>query len=655
MTETTNESEISSSQQRQDEFENDVGALEFEIPSISDFFGNFSRRLRGGDKKKEEIKDEKEVETTGDETTASLIESAVTSANANSVKTVQKVRPRSKWGLFKKGPEKETSDEDDMESLLGDYKDNTRPTISGNSSFFGIFSSKQKKTIPLYDASLHGPLTDAIPPNHYQVRRKYWIRDGCSLVYIAFNRKTLFDEYLVYEPALSEFELELLERLYIDLRDVLLLSDDDLESNRRQLILDSTYALIKSYNITISKVSLFKIDYYLSRNYLYWGRLTPLMEDPNIEDISCDGNDIPLFLFHIQETNIKTNIVFSEDALISLAIKLAQRTGKHISSASPIIDSTLTDGSRLQLTFGKEVTAHGTSFTIRKFRETPYTPVELLNVKTFTAYELAYFWLAIENAKSLVFIGGTASGKTTSLNAVSVFIPPLKKIITIEDTREITLYHENWLASVTRDTVSDVDTGIGMFALLKAALRQRPEYILVGEVRGEEAQILFQAMNIGHTTFSTMHAGGVDAAIYRLENEPLNVPRNMLQSLDIISIQKQVEVNGKNERRAQEIVEIAGIDPSTGNVLINSVFEYDPVSDTAKFTGRSHVLSSIAKAFGYTAEEVNEMMRERERILVAMQKQNIRTYVDVSKIVYVYYANRELIMKNINNLATILK
>ena len=544
-----------------------------------------------------------------------------------------------------------------METLLQDYNDDTRPTLpdaSSVSSFFSIFGRKLGKNVPLYDPAVHGHLTEVTLPEHYQIRREYWVREGVSKVIIAYNAKTMLDEYLVYEPPLSDFELELLERLYIDLRDVLLLSDEHLSMDKRQLIMNKTFELIRSYSISLSKTSLFKIEYYLTRNYLYWGRLTPIMEDPYVEDISCDGNDIPIFLFHIVETNIKTNIAFAEDILLSLAIKLAQRTGKHISTASPIIDSTLPDGSRLNLTFGKEVTSKGTSFTIRKFKETPLTPIDLLNHGTFNVRQLVYFWLAVENNKSVVFIGGTASGKTTSLTAISAFIPPLKKIITIEDTREIVLYHENWIASVTRDTVSDADTGIGMFTLLKAALRQRPEYILVGEVRGEEAQILFQAMSTGHTSFSTMHAGGVDSAIYRLENPPLNVPRNMLESLDIISIQKQVEVNGKHARRSEEVVEIAGIDPSTGNVLVNSVFEYDPVADIARFSGRSHVLSSIGKAYGLTAEQINEIVREREQVLLAMQKQKISSYAHVSRIIYLYYVKRELVMESIDNLSMFL-
>ncbi len=168
---------------------------------------------------------------------------------------------------------------------------------------------------------------------------------------------------------------------------------------------------------------------------------------------------------------------------------------------------------------------------------------------------------------------------------MSFLIPPVAKIVSIEDTRELTLCHDNWIASVTRDGFSDGGNAIKMFDLLKAALRQRPEYILVGEVRGPEAQTLFQAMNTGHTTFSTMHAGSVDAAVHRLESEPLNVPRNMIQALNILCVQELIYRGTERLRRFQEIVEIAGIDPATGNLQINTVFVYDPIHDMFTFSG----------------------------------------------------------------------
>ncbi|MDK2796230.1 MAG: archaeal flagellar protein FlaI, partial [Archaeoglobaceae archaeon] len=216
------------------------------------------------------------------------------------------------------------------------------------------------------------------------------------------------------------------------------------------------------------------------------------------------------------------------------------------------------DGSRIQLTLGKEVTDHGSTFTIRKFREEPVTPVDLIAWKTFSAEQMAYLWLCIENKKSLIFAGGTASGKTTSMNAISLFIPRRAKIVTIEDTRELMLPHENWIPAVTRDAFHGEKGKIDMYDLLRAALRQRPEYIIVGEVRGREALTLFQAMTTGHTTYSTLHADSVSGAIHRLENPPIEVPRAMLEALNIISVQAQTYVNDRRVRRNIEIAEIVG-------------------------------------------------------------------------------------------------
>ncbi|MFH0967816.1 MAG: type II/IV secretion system ATPase subunit [Methanobacteriota archaeon] len=504
-----------------------------------------------------------------------------------------------------------------------------------------------------YSYEKYGSLVDVDLPPEYEKVREYWAEPGRALVYIALNVNSRQKEYLLFEPTLSPFEYELLERLHEDLRDVLILNDEEIGIDRHYLLLSKVLDLLKYYGIAIEQRSLFKLEYFLVRNYIGWGRINALMMDPWIEDISCDGDNIPIFLFHRKEQNIKTNIKFETEALISLAITLAQRSGKHISSANPLIDATLPDGSRLQLTFGTEVTSRGTSFTIRKFREQPFTPIDLLELKTFNADMLAYFWLAIENKMCLVFIGGTASGKTTSLNAVSLFIPPLAKVVSIEDTRELTLFHDNWIASITRDSVAEGGTSIDMFKLLKAAMRQRPEYILVGEVRGVEAQTLFQAMNTGHTTFSTMHAGSVDAAIHRLENEPLNVPRNMLQALNILSIQKQIQIGMDRVRRSEEIVEIAGIDPATGNIMVNTVFEYDPLLDTFRYTGRSQVLGDISTLNGWSREVLLEEMERRKLVLNSIKEQDLRDYVNFTKIIQAYYIDKQRVLDNIDNLIRI--
>jgi len=507
-----------------------------------------------------------------------------------------------------------------------------------------------------YDPAVNGDLVEATVSPPYEELDRYWILEGLSLAVITRNAQTNQAEYLLFEPVLSEFEYELLERLFDDLRDALVLDDQDLITDRRAVLSRKAQELLTEYGLTLDATSIFKLSYYLERNFLGWSRIDALMKDPQIEDISCDGTGIPLFLYHRKHQNIKTNILFDEQALISLAITLAQRSGKHVSIGSPLVDATLPDGSRLQLTFGSDVTTRGTSFTIRKFREEPFTPVELVETNTFDVDQLVYFWMAIENNKSLLFIGGTASGKTTSLNAVALFIPPLAKIVSIEDTREITLYHENWVANVTRETVSEgLGVTIGMFDLLKAAMRQRPEYILVGEVRGNEAQTLFQAMSTGHTTFSTMHAGGVDAAIHRLENEPLNVPRNMLQALDVISVQALTHRGRDRVRRCREIVELAGIDPITGNLLVNTVYEYSPVPDTFSYSGRSRIFGEIMEYRGWSRTQLDEELQIRRSVLLAMLEQGIKDYRAVARIIQAFAIDRDRVLASLDDLDRLIR
>jgi len=521
--------------------------------------------------------------------------------------------------------------------------------------YFRLLKGKAASKIEEYDFERHGSLVEAVIPDEYEQLDQYWIDKGRSLIIIGHNKRTNQKEYLLFEPALSDFEYELLERLHEDLRDVLILTSDEIRKDRKQILLEKMQRLVDDYGLSLESTTMFKLQYFLIRNFIGWSRIDPLMKDPMLEDISCDGNNIPLFLYHRQYRNIMTNIMFESDVLYSLAITLAQRSGKHISTGSPMIDATLPEGSRLQLTLGTEVTTRGTSFTIRKFREEPFSPIELMENGTFNADSLVYFWLAIENNKSLIFIGGTASGKTTSLNAVSLFIPPVAKVVSIEDTREITLYHDNWIASVTREALTEGGNAINMFDLLRAAMRQRPEFILVGEVRGPEAQTLFQAMNTGHTTFSTMHAGSVDAAIHRLESEPLNVPRNMMQALNILSVQGLIYRGTERVRRVQEVVEIAGIDPTTGNLRVNNVFVYDPVHDVFSYTGRSQVYMDITEKRGWTREQLEKEIGVRKSVLLAMQAQDIKDYISVASLFHAYHINQKNVLANIADLRKVIQ
>lgn len=426
----------------------------------------------------------------------------------------------------------------------------------------------------------------------------------------------------------------------------------DIDIVKGQILRRKALELLGYYSIELSPRSTHKILHFLNRNYVGYGKLDAMLKDPNIEDISCDGVGIPIFLYHTVYKNIETNLTFSEDYLNSFVIQLVQRGGKHISIGSPMVNATLPDGSRLQATLGKEITTRGSSFTIRRFKEDPFTPVDMLNFGTCSSEMLAYFWLAIENNKSMILAGGTASGKTSALNAISMFIPPIAKVVSIEDTRELTLHHENWIAGVTRESTIAHEgvSEINMFELLKAALRQRPEYILVGEVRGEEALTLFQAMSTGHTTYSTMHAADIETLLNRLQGEPINVPHAMLQALNIVSIQMQTYIGTERVRRTKTLLEITGLDQRTGGVRINDLYTWDPAKDTFVYSGNSYVLDQIREERGWTKGQLRGALEERKDILEYMVEKKITNYKEISQLVQRYALDPDAVLSEVRGL-----
>ncbi len=487
------------------------------------------------------------------------------------------------------------------------------------------------------------------PPDGDTELEHYILKDGGAVAAIIENKATRVRSYHLVEPILSEEEKFLLEQLYNSLQDILTLEDTEAGDinfgveNKEEILRKNVSKLLESYGINLSPLAIRKLLYYLERNFLGYERIDGLMDDPWIEDISCDGVGLPIFLYHRKYQNIRTNLSFqNEEILNSFIIRLSQKGGKHISIGEPLVDATLPDGSRLQTTFGREVTSRGSTFTIRKFREVPFTPPELIKYNTFSLEMIAYLWLCIESNMSLIFAGGTASGKTSSLNAVSLFIPPMAKIVSIEDTREITLYHDNWIPGVTRNPLTKGGEGeVTMFDLLKAALRQRPEYILLGEVRGKEALTLFQAMNTGHTTYSTIHAEDPQGVISRLENEPINVPSVMVQALDIISVQIQTNVGGKRVRRTNSLVELIEVDPQTMNLRINELFRWDPAEDKFVQLGESHKLKTIMKKKGWTRDELMHELHQREKVLEWMVAKDIMDYKAVAEIFQEYNLDPE--------------
>ena len=490
----------------------------------------------------------------------------------------------------------------------------------------------------------------------------YPVNEPFAFVKILKDPETLDQHYRTIEPILTEDEKKTLRFIQDELIKSINVRLDEIVPNLvEKMLVNHIAQIVKDYDIKIDDVLQKKFLYYIKREFLGFGRIDAVMNDPNIEDISCDGSDVPLFLFHRKYGSLKSNVIFDdEDELAAFVVKLAQKCGKHISLAEPMLDATMPGGSRIQMTLSKAVTTKGSTFTIRKFRSDPITATDLIDYNTMSAEMVAYMWLAVENGINALIAGGTAAGKTSTLNALCLFIPREAKIVSIEETREVNLPHPNWIPGVVRSGFGEIvnDRMIGeidLFDLMKAALRQRPEYILVGEIRGREAFVLFQAMATGHTTYSTFHADSTRSLIHRLEGKPIDIPRVMLSSLDITFIQVNVKLGKKNVRRCKQIVEIVDIDPTTKEILTNEVFHWDSVDDTFIYGGKSYILERIRKQYAWSNEQMMQEIKRRVTLLHWMRKNNIREFKDVAKVVALYTETPEKIMEMIKDGITTIK
>ena len=310
------------------------------------------------------------------------------------------------------------------------------------------------------------------------------------------------------------------------------------------------------------------------------------------------------------------------------------------------------DGSRIVMKLGREVSTRGSAFCIRRFREDPFSPCDIVAFRTMTSLMVAYLWIAFQQGVSMLFVGGTASGKTTTLNAMCLFIPWQMKIVSIESTREVNIPQPNWIPGLTRQGFGGESSEgeITEFELLKAALRERPEYIIVGEIRGAEAYVLFQAMATGHCSYSTVHADSVASLVHRLENKPIDIPRVLLPALEAVAIQIQTRINGRRVRRTKQIVEIVGVDPHSQEVITNEVFKWDPSRDDFDFSGKSYVLEKVMVKINYSQEKMRNELRTRKRILDWMVLNDIRKSDQVAQIITEYYVRPDEILARVDGL-----
>jgi len=483
--------------------------------------------------------------------------------------------------------------------------------------------------------------------NKKEVDIRYSLISPYTNAHIYWNNTESELMYDVEEPALKDDEKENLDLVRKAMREIINLNVI-VEKTHEELMdyIEKTFnLLIQEFNLKVKDEGYGKIIYYLYRDFIGMDKVEPLFRDYFIEDIECNGINTPIYIVHRLYRNIKTNIVFTDlDELADFVEKLAQRSGKYISYAEPILDGSLPDGSRVNATYTKDISSKGPTFTIRKFTRIPWTPIQLMSLNTLSPDMLAYFWLLVQYRMNILITGGTSSGKTTLLNGIAFFIPPEARVVSIEDTRELDLPRENWLPSVARTAIGTGQAGeVDLFSLLKASFRQNPDYVIVGEVRGKEAYVLFQGMASGHSSFSTVHADSVDTLIKRLETPPIELSPTLLNVLDCVAIMTHAVVKKQETRKLREIVEIINVD-ERGVAITNKLFIWNPVDDKFYFKKNSKIFEKISGRYGVSFQELQEEFRKRSILLTELFKRKINGFNEVQKIVNEYYKNPQEVL-----------
>jgi flagellar protein FlaI len=480
-------------------------------------------------------------------------------------------------------------------------------------------------------------------PRGFKIAERYPLYEPFAHVAMVQNPNTGEYKYI-----LDELQLDALERnVYTRVLEILLA---EIESPKEEILdprkffAEEAKRIVDKYRISLGwlpDVSWYKILYHAERDLVGYGRIDALMRDPNIEDISCDGVDKPVYVWHRKYESVQTNLRFKGDEeLNNHIVKLVHMAGKHVSSAFPIVDASLPGKHRLAVCYRREITPFGTAFTIRKFREDPYSIIDLINLGTFSEEMAAFFWLCLENRASIMVLGGTAAGKTTALNALACLIKPGSKLITIEETAELNLSHENWVSLIARQSYGLGGSGVGevtLFDLVKTSMRHRPDVLIVGEVRGSEAYVLFQALATGHGGLCTMHADKLDSAVKRLTQKPMDIAPAYIPLMNIVMSIQRVHLTKGGEKKAYR--RVITVDEVADYEDYRSVFKWHPTKDQYLPTfGKSLMLSSISERGDVSEKRLLAEIDRRKDVLHWMRERKVRSYKDVAAIIAEYYS-----------------
>ena len=475
-----------------------------------------------------------------------------------------------------------------------------------------------------------------------KIVERYPLCEPFSHVVIVQNPKTGEHKYI-----LDELQLDLLEKdVYHRILEILLAEIDSPKeeiADPHKFFAEAAKRIVSKYRISLGwlpDVSWYKILYHAERDLVGFGKIDPLMRDPNIEDISCDGVNKPVYIWHRNYESIETNLKFeSDEALDNLVVKLVHMAGKHVSSAFPIVDASLPGKHRLAVAYRREITPFGTAFTIRKFREDPYSIIDLINIGTFSEEMAAYLWICLENRASVMVLGGTAAGKTTALNALACLVKPGSKIMTIEETAELNLSHENWVSLIARQSYGLGGSTVGevsLFDLVKTCMRHRPDLLIVGEVRGQEAYVLFQALATGHGGMCTMHAENLDSAVKRLTQKPMEISPAYIPLMNIVLSVQRVHLVKSGEKKAFR--RVLSVNEIVDYEKYATTFKWEPAKDAhLNSLEKSVQIKSVAERLGITPQDILNEMNRRRDVLRWMKIKNIRSYRDVATIIAEYY------------------
>jgi len=476
----------------------------------------------------------------------------------------------------------------------------------------------------------------------------YWIEEPFAKVdIVSVPEKGWALGYFVREVSMNDQERKAYQKL-IDVLSKELSPPSDTSVDATSHVHAETRRLIKKYHSFLGglpKESEAKVEYFIRRDLIGYGAIDSMVRDVNIEDISCDGLDRPIYVWHRKYESLFSNIAMKDPAAFdNFVIKLAHLAGRHVSTAFPLVDAMLPNKHRLAATYAREVTVGGSTFTIRKFREEPFSITDLIKMGTLDISLAAYFWLLLDLRKTMMIMGGTAAGKTSLLNALTSLFKPGLKMVTVEETPELNLPHENWVQFVTRESygLGASKTGeVTLFDLVKTSLRYRPDYIIVGEVRGAEAFVLFQAMATGHGGISTVHAESLDYALKRLTSPPMNVAPSYIPVLNVACLIERVPLpNGTGKmpfgRRVTNVWEV--MRENSGFRKTRVVSRWDPINDAfvSDFTRSTHIYEAAAR-MGRPSDYLMDELEKRKEALTLMIEKDIRNYKEVAKFITEYH------------------